>query len=104
MASGGNERGHDHDGPRRSISMKGKGPMIDNLDHNDTTYHEYLQRQTYAEDLGLDYPTPPLTISEPDPNDTTPNLTSQSKNMHDIDTPLDFEFDPLESEEQEDLI
>ena len=51
MASGGNGRGHGRDGPRRSISMKGKGPMIDNLGHNDTTYHEYLQRWAYAEDL-----------------------------------------------------
>ena len=70
MASGGNGRGHDRDSPKHLISMKGNGPMIDNLGHNDTTYHEYLQRRAYAEDVGLDYPTPPLTISEHDPNDT----------------------------------
>ena len=62
MASGsgrsGNGRGHGRDGPRRSISMKGKGPIIDNLGRNDSTYHDYLQRRAYAEDLGLNCPTP----------------------------------------------
>jgi len=113
MASGGNGRGHGRDGPRRSISMKGKGTMIDNLGRNNPTYHEYLQHQTYAEDLGLNYPRPPLIISEPDPNTpndtpvTTPhNLTSQSDNMPYIDTPPDFDFDPpeVELQEEEDLI
>ena len=111
MASGsgsgnGSGRGHGREGPRRSISMKGKGAMIDNLNHNNPTYHEYLQRQAYAKDLGLNYPTPPLIISEPDPNDNTPNLTSQSENMPDIDTPLDFDFDTpeVELEKEEDLI
>ena len=61
--SGGNGRGHGHDSPRRSISMKGKGTMINNLDHNNPTYHEYLQRWTYVEDLGLNRPTPLLVIS-----------------------------------------
>ena len=45
MASGsgsGSGRGHSRDGPRRSISMRGKGPMIDNLGRDDTAYHEYL--------------------------------------------------------------
>ncbi|KAK0587083.1 hypothetical protein LWI29_017034 [Acer saccharum] len=106
MASG---RGYGRDGlvdPRRSISMKGKGTMINNLDHNNPTYHEYLQRRTYAEDLGLNIPNPPLIISEPDPNDTTPNLTSQSENMPDIDTPPDFGFDTpeVDLEREEDLI
>ena len=41
--SGGNGRGNGRDGPRRSISMKGKGTMIDNLGRNNPTYHEYLQ-------------------------------------------------------------
>ena len=103
--SGGNGRGNGCDGPRHSISMKGKGTMIDNLGRNNPTYHENLQHQTYAEDLGLNYPRPPLIISEPDPNgpnDTpvTPhNLTSQSENMPYIDTPpnFDFDFDPPES-------
>ena len=75
MASGsgsGSGRGHGRYGPRRSISMKGKGPMIDNLGRDDTAYHEYLQRRAYAEDLGLNSPAPPLIISEPDPDDTPP--------------------------------
>ena len=63
MASGGNGRGHGHDSPRRSISMKGKGTMIDNLGHNNPTYHDYLQCWAYAKDLGLDYHTPTLIIS-----------------------------------------
>ncbi|KAK0606647.1 hypothetical protein LWI29_002054 [Acer saccharum] len=86
--------------------MKGKGLMIDNLGRNDSTYHDYLQRRAYAEDLGLNCPTLPLIISESDPNDTTPNLTSQSENMPDIDTPPDFGYDPpeVELQEEEDLI
>ncbi|KAK0577180.1 hypothetical protein LWI29_029121 [Acer saccharum] len=105
MASG-SGRGHGREGPRRSISMKGKGPMVDNLGHNDSTYHEYLQRRAYAEDLGLNCPTPPLILSESDPNDNTPNLTSQSENMPDIDTPPDFGFDTpkVDLEREEDLI
>ena len=110
--SGGNGRGNGRDGPRRSISMKGKGTMIDNLGRNNPTYHEYLQHQTYAEDLGLNYPRPPLIISEPDPNEpndtpvTPHNLTSQSENMPYIDTPPDFDFDPpeVELQEEEDVI
>ncbi|KAK0581450.1 hypothetical protein LWI29_007554 [Acer saccharum] len=109
MASGsgsGSGRGHGREGPRRSISMHGKGPMVDNLGHNDSTYHDYLQRRAYAEDLGLNFPTPPLIISESDPNDNTPNLTSQSENMPDIDTPPDFGFDTpeVDLEREEDLI
>ncbi|KAK0607371.1 hypothetical protein LWI29_014006 [Acer saccharum] len=112
MASGsgnGSGRGYGRDGPvdpRCSISMKGKGTMINNLDHNNPTYHEYLQRRTYAEDLGLNLPNPPIIISEHDPNDTTPNLTSQSENMPDIDTPPDFGFDTpeVDLEREEDLI
>ena len=65
------------DGPRCSISMKGKDRMTDNLGYDDSTYHEYLQHQVYAEDLGLNSLTPSLIIFEPDPN-ATPNLTSQS--------------------------
>ncbi|KAK0588003.1 hypothetical protein LWI29_032652 [Acer saccharum] len=105
MASG-SGRGHGREGPRRSISMKGKGPMVDNLGHNDSTYHEYLQHRAYAEDLGLNCPTPPLIISESDPNDNTPNLTSHSENMSDIDTPPDFGFDTpeVDLEREEDLI
>ena len=68
------------DGPRRSILMKGKDRMLDNVDYDNTAYHEFLQHQAYAESLNS--PRPPLIISEPDPN-TTPHLTSQSKNMHD---------------------
>ena len=41
---GGSGRGYGRDGPRRSISMRGKGLMIDNLGLDDTAYHEYLQR------------------------------------------------------------
>ena len=44
--------------------------MIDNLGRDDTAYHEYLQRRAYAEDLGLNSPTLPLIILEPDPDDT----------------------------------
>ena len=88
------------------VRFRWKVTMIDNLDRNNPTYHDYLQHRAYAQDLGLDCPTPPLTISEPDPNDTTPNLTSQSENMSDIDTPPDFDFDPpeVELQEEEDLI
>ncbi|KAK3218546.1 hypothetical protein Dsin_012516 [Dipteronia sinensis] len=94
--------------PRRSISMKGKGRMADNLGHDDRAYHEYLQHKVYAEDLGLNFPQshshPSLRISEPDPN-VTPLLTNQSENMpnlgHDGDEPdgpdpnphQDFDFD-----------
>ncbi|KAK3230100.1 hypothetical protein Dsin_001981 [Dipteronia sinensis] len=89
--------------------MKGKGRMTDNLGHDDSAYHEYLQHLVYAEDLGLNFPQshshPSLRISEPDPN-VTPLLTSQSENMpnlgHDGDEPdgsdpnshQDFDFDP----------
>ncbi|KAK3212678.1 hypothetical protein Dsin_017384 [Dipteronia sinensis] len=95
--------------PRRSISMKGKGRMMDNLCHGDRAYHEYLQQQVYAEDLGLNFSQshshPSLRISEPDLN-VTPILTSQSENMpdlgHDGDEPdepdpnphQDFDFYP----------
>ncbi|KAK3183515.1 hypothetical protein Dsin_030801 [Dipteronia sinensis] len=94
------------DAPRRSISMKGKGRMTDNLGHDDRAYHEYLQQQVYAEDLGINFPQshshPSLRISEPDLN-VTPILTSQSENMpdlgHDGDEPdpnthQDFDFYP----------
>ena len=70
--------------------MKGKGRMTENLGHDDPTYHEYLQRQVYAEYLGLNSPQPSLNISEPDPN-ATPHLTSQSENMP--NTSPNFEFD-----------
>ncbi|KAK3219700.1 hypothetical protein Dsin_013670 [Dipteronia sinensis] len=86
--------------------MKGKGRMTDNLGHDDRAYHEYLQQQVYAEDLGLNFPQshshPSLRISEPDLN-VTPILTSQSENMpdlgHDGDEPdpnphQDFDFYP----------
>ncbi|KAK3185135.1 hypothetical protein Dsin_032421 [Dipteronia sinensis] len=89
--------------------MKGKGRMTDNLGHDDRAYHEYLQQQVYAEDLGLNFPQshshPPFRISEPDLN-VTPILTSQSENMldlgHDGDEPdepdpnphQDFDFYP----------
>ena len=77
MASGsGSGRGYGREGPRRSISMKGKGTMVENLRCDSTIYHEYLQHRSYAEDLGLNFPTPPFSISEPNPNDTPPNLTS----------------------------
>ena len=73
MASGsGSGRGYGREGPRRSISMKGKGTMVDHLGRDSTSYHEYLQRRSYAEDLGLNFPTPPFSISEPDPNDHPP--------------------------------
>ncbi|KAK3221537.1 hypothetical protein Dsin_008562 [Dipteronia sinensis] len=97
------------DAPRRSILMKGKGRMTDNLGHDDRAYHEYLQHQVYAEDLGLNilqfHSHPSLRISEPDLN-VTHILTSQSENMsdlgHDGDEPddpdpnphQDFDFDP----------
>ncbi|KAK3193523.1 hypothetical protein Dsin_024833 [Dipteronia sinensis] len=86
--------------------MKGKGRMTDNLGHDNRAYHEYLQQQVYAEDLGLNFPQshshPSLRISEPDLN-VTPILTSQSENMpdlgHDGDEPdpnphQDFDFYP----------
>ncbi|KAK3211871.1 hypothetical protein Dsin_016577 [Dipteronia sinensis] len=94
--------------------MKGKGRMTDNLGHDDRAYHEYLQHQVYAEDLGLNFPQshshPSLRISEPYLN-VTPILTSQSENMSDLghdgnepngpdgDGPdpnphQDFDFDP----------
>ncbi|KAK3189494.1 hypothetical protein Dsin_029055 [Dipteronia sinensis] len=106
------------DAPRRSISMKGKGRMTDNLGHDDRAYHEYLQRQVYAEDLGLNFPQShshlSLRISEPDLN-VTPILTSQSENVPDLghdgdelDDPdgdgpdpnpnQDFDFDPYMEE------
>ena len=73
MASGsGSGRGYGREGPRRSISMKGKGTMVENLGRDSTRYHEYLQHRSYAEDLGLNFHTHPNSISESDPNDTTP--------------------------------
>ena len=65
------------DGPRCSISMKGKGRMYvlpepDNVSYDDTDYHEFLQHQGYAESLNS--PHPPLIIFEPD---ATPHFTGQ---------------------------
>ncbi|KAK3199172.1 hypothetical protein Dsin_022587 [Dipteronia sinensis] len=75
--------------------MKGKGRMTDNLGHDDRAYHEYLQQQVYAEDLGLNFPHshPSLRISEPDLN-VTPILTSQSENMPDLGHDGDEHDDP----------
>ncbi|KAK3198374.1 hypothetical protein Dsin_021789 [Dipteronia sinensis] len=75
--------------------MKGKGRMTDNLGHDDHAYHEYLQQQVYAEDLGLNFPHshPSLRISEPDLN-VTPILTSQSENMPDLGHDGDEHDDP----------
>ena len=84
MASGSKE------GPRRSISMKGKGRTPDNVGYDNTAYHEFMQHQVYVESLNS--PHPPLIISKPDP-DATPHLTCQSENIP--DPPLDFEFEPL---------
>ncbi|KAK3189036.1 hypothetical protein Dsin_028597 [Dipteronia sinensis] len=73
----------------------GKGRMTDNLGHDDCAYHEYLQQQVYAEDLGLNFPHshPSLRISEPDLN-VTPILTSQSENMPDLGHDGDEHDDP----------
>ena len=84
------------DGPRHSISKKGKGrmpvlPEPDNISYDNTAYHEFLQAQAYAKNLGINSHHPPLIISEPDPN-ATPHLTSQSENMS--EPPPDFEFEP----------
>ena len=73
MASGsgsGSWRGYGREGPRHSISMKGKGTMVENLGRDSTRYHEYLQHRSYAEDLGLNSHTLPFSVSEPDPNAT----------------------------------
>ena len=56
------------DGPRRSISIKGKGRMPillepDNVSYDDTAYHEFLQAQAYVESLNSPYPNhPPLIL------------------------------------------
>ncbi|KAK2649774.1 hypothetical protein Ddye_017263 [Dipteronia dyeriana] len=101
--------------PRHSVSRTGKGRMskpdpvqLDNIGFDDTTYHEFLQRQAYLE--SLNYPinsNPPLIISEPNssqpiapsPSPSPGNMTSQSENIPDFAADPNFE-EPAEKDKK----